>query len=103
MTSNTPEAQISANAAGNPAVQAKTAHRAPPNFDDLPDSALLRESQLVPSPKRPGVPALLPISGPTLWRMVKAGEFPAPIKLTGRITAWRAGQVREWLQSRVSA
>lgn len=79
----------------------KEAQHAAPNFDELPDSALLRESQLVP--KRKGMPALLPISAPTLWRMVKAGDFPAPIKLTGRITAWRAGEVRNWLNTRATA
>ena len=31
-------------------------------FDNLPDSAFIRESQLVQSPKRPGNPAPLPFS-----------------------------------------
>ena len=66
-------------------------------FDQLPDCALLRESQLVPSSKRPGVHALLPFSAPTLWRKVKAGQFPKPLKLGPRITAWRCGDVRQWL------
>lgn len=43
------------------------------NFDALPDSAFIRESQLVQSPKRPDSPAPLPFSAPTLWRKVKAG------------------------------
>jgi predicted DNA-binding transcriptional regulator AlpA len=67
-----------------------------PAFDQLPDSALIRESHLVPSPKRPG-PAILPFSGPTLWRRVKAGQFPKPIKLSERVTCWRVGDVRRWL------
>ncbi len=49
------------------------------NFDTLPDSAFIRESQLVQSPKRPDTPAPLPFSAPTLWRKVKAGTFPAPV------------------------
>ncbi|MBV7459055.1 MULTISPECIES: AlpA family phage regulatory protein [unclassified Acidovorax] len=68
-------------------------------FDTLPDSAFIRESQLVQSPKRPGLPAPLPFSAPTLWRMVKAGRFPAPIKLSDRITAWNVGSVRAWIAS----
>jgi len=40
-------------------------------FDQLPDSAYIRESQLVQSPKRPNSTAPLPFSAPTLWRMVK--------------------------------
>ncbi len=75
-----------------PAPQAAPA----PAFDQLPDSALLREAHLVPSPKRPG-PAILPFSGPTLWRMVRAGTFPKPLKLSARVTCWRVGDVRQWL------
>ena len=69
------------------------------NFDALPDSAFIRESQLVQSPKRPDTPAPLPFSAPTLWRKVKAGTFPAPIKLSDRITAWNVGDVRAWIAS----
>lgn len=69
-----------------------------PSFDELPDSAYIRESQLVQSHKRPRIPAPLPFSPPTLWRMVRAGTFPKPVKLSSRITAWRVGEVREWLK-----
>ena len=66
-------------------------------FDALPDSAFIRESQMVQSPKRPGTPAPLPFSAPTLWRKVKAGTFPKPIKLSARVTAWNVGAVRAWM------
>lgn len=66
-------------------------------FDTLPDSAFIRESQLVQSPKRPGIPAPLPFSAPTLWRKVKAGTFPQPVKLSQRVTAWNIGAVRAWM------
>ena len=69
------------------------------NFDNLPDSAFIRESQLVQSPKRPASPAPLPFSAPTLWRKVKAGTFPAPVKLADRVTAWKVGDVRAWIAS----
>ena len=67
------------------------------NFDSLPDSAFIRESQLVQSPKRPDTPAPLPFSAPTLWRKVKAGTFPKPVKLSERVTAWQVGDVRAWI------
>jgi len=70
-----------------------------PSFDTLPDSALIREAQLVQSPKRPDRPALLPFSGATLWRKVKAGTFPQPLKLGAKITAFKVGEVRAWLNS----
>ena len=70
-----------------------------PSFDALSDGAYIREAQLVQSPKRPGVPVPLPFSAPTLWRKVRAGTFPKPLKLSQRVTAWRVGDVREWLRT----
>ena len=69
------------------------------NFDTLPDGAFIRQSQLVQSPKRPEAQAPLPFSAPTLWRKVKAGTFPKPIKLSDRVTAWKVGDVRAWIAS----
>lgn len=62
----------------------------PIRFNDLPDAALLREKELLP---------ILPWSAPTLWRRVKTGSFPQPIRMEGRITAWRWGDVRQWLDA----
>ena len=73
------------------------------NFDDLPDSAYIREAQLVRSPKRPDTPTPLPFSAPTLWRKVAAGTFPKPVKLSERITAWRVGDVRTFLAAQSNA
>jgi prophage regulatory protein len=39
----------------------------------------------------------VPFSPATLWRKVRAGEFPAPVKLSERVTAWNVGDVRRWL------
>ncbi len=72
-------------------------------FDAMPNSAYLREAQLVQSPKRPGAPAPLPFSANTLWRKVRSGEFPKPIKLGPRITAWKAGDVRAWINAQAAA
>jgi predicted DNA-binding transcriptional regulator AlpA len=72
-------------------------------FDALPNSAYLRESQLVQSAKRPGSPALLPFSAPTLWRKVRAGTFPKPVRLSERVTAWSVGAVRDWIDAQSSA
>jgi hypothetical protein len=72
-------------------------------FDALPDSAFIRESQLVQSPKRPDHPAPLPFSAPTLWRKVKAGTFPKPIKLSERVTCWKVSEVRAWMTAQALA
>jgi prophage regulatory protein len=72
-------------------------------FDALPDSAWLRESQLVRSCKSPdSAVAPLPFSAPTLWRMVKTGKFPKPTKLSAGVTAWQAGQIRAWMAAQAN-
>jgi prophage regulatory protein len=73
-----------------------------PSFDTLPDSAFIREAQLVQSPKRPLTPAPLPFSAPTLWRKVKAGTFPKPVKLSERVTAFNVGAVRAWIATQMT-
>lgn len=73
-----------------------------PSFDALPDGAFIRESQLIQSPKRPTTPAPLPFSAATLWRMVKTGKFPKPLRLAPRVTAWKVGDVREWIKSQAA-
>jgi len=49
----------------------------------------LREKQLLEH--------YLPFSGSTLWRKVRAGDFPEPVKLGPAITAWREREVASWL------
>ena len=49
---------------------------------------------------RPGKPGMIPMSSATLWRAVKAGKFPAPIKLSERVTAWELAAVVAWLRAR---
>jgi prophage regulatory protein len=44
------------------------------------------------------IPAIVPFSPATLWRKVNSKDFPAPVKLSERITAWRVEDVRDWLQ-----
>lgn len=66
-------------------------------FSGLSDAAYVRQAQLVRSTKHPDSTAPLPFSAPTLWRKVRDGTFPKPIKLGARITAWKVGDVRQWL------
>lgn len=59
-------------------------------FDNLSDEALLREKQLHEV-------QVIPFSASTLWRKVKDGNFPKPIKLSDQITVWRVKDIRQWL------
>ena len=58
----------------------------------LPASGFLRQSQLIP--------AILPVSVSTLWRMVKRGDFPVPHKISQRVTAWCKDDVQRWLDDK---
>ncbi len=69
-------------------------------FDHFPDSAYVREAQIIQNSSKPNDKAPIPFSSPTLWREVKAGTFPRPIKLSKRVTAWKVGDIRAWLKAR---
>lgn len=43
---------------------------------------------------------IVPMSKATIWRKLKDGTFPKPIKLGDRITAWRLDDIEEWLAAR---
>jgi hypothetical protein len=70
----------------------------PSDFSKLDDEAYVRQSALIQSRKNPN--GIVPVSAATLWRKVRNGTFPAPIKLSDRITAWRVGDIRAWLIQR---
>ena len=63
-------------------------------FDDLPDSGFIRQAQLIPS--------VVPFNSATLWRKCKTGQFPKPVKLSERVTAWNVGTVRAWLTAQAA-
>jgi prophage regulatory protein len=58
-------------------------------YGAMPATGYMRQSQLIP--------AIFPFSSATLWRKVKAGTFPKPVKLGPRITAWRVEDIRKLL------
>ncbi|NDV12490.1 helix-turn-helix transcriptional regulator [Crenobacter caeni] len=68
----------------------------------LPQTGFVRQPLLV-GDTRTGTPGVLPFSPSTLWRRVRAGTFPAPVKLSERVTAWRAEDVRRWLDEQGQA
>jgi hypothetical protein len=54
------------------------------NFEALPSDALVRINV---------VAAHEACSGSTIWRRIRLGVFPKPVK-QGGITAWRVGDIR---------
>ena len=43
------------------------------------------------------------LSRSTLYVMVNENQFPVPVRLRARAVAWRASQVREWMDTRPEA
>ena len=60
-------------------------------FDDLPDSAFIRQRDLM---------TVFPFSESQLWRLIRLKQFPPPISLSARVTVWKVRDVRRWLASR---
>ena len=67
----------------------------PSSFVPLSELSYVRQSQLIPH--------IVPFSAATLWRKVKSGDFPKPVKLSKRITAWRAEDISAWMQTRLES
>jgi prophage regulatory protein len=87
----------------------------------LPETGYLRQAQIIgetavtpeqaeanrrrgkgPRRPRPGIAPIIPISSASFWRRVQSGEFPAPVKLSERVTAWRCEDVRHWLDAQTA-
>ena len=54
----------------------------------LPVTGLSRLSQILP---------YLPIAKSTVEVWVKKGKFPAPVKLSATVTAWKNSDIHAWL------
>jgi prophage regulatory protein len=50
--------------------------------------------------RKPAVLERVPMSDTTLWRRVKDGGFPAPVKISTNAIAWRESDVDHWIESR---
>ena len=61
-------------------------------FDALPDVALIQIRPLINF-------KVVPYSATTIWRKCRSGEFPSPIKVSPGVTAWRVGEIRDYLKS----
>lgn len=58
---------------------------------EFPQTGFVRQPELIPNP--------IPFSPATLWRKVKDGTFPAPYRISERVTAWRVEDIRAWMES----
>lgn len=56
-----------------------------PEVQELPQTGLLRIKQVL---------RFVPVSRSTWWAGVKDGRFPKPLKLSARVTCWKAVDIR---------
>lgn len=50
--------------------------------------------------RRPEVEKITALSRSTIYRLMDAGEFPRPIRLTKKAVAWSEADILDWLASR---
>ncbi len=43
---------------------------------------------------------LVPVSHATIWDWVQDNKFPAPIKLSEKVTVWRRDEVIAWIEAK---
>jgi prophage regulatory protein len=60
-------------------------------IQELPQTGLLRIKQVL---------LFVPISRSAWWQGVKTGRYPQPLKLSERVTCWRASDIRALVEGR---
>jgi hypothetical protein len=64
----------------------------------IPETGFLRLSQILGNPKsNPPTPPIIPISKSSWWQGVSSGRYPAPLKLSPKVTVWRVEDIREMI------
>lgn len=63
--------------------------------------ALYRIPSITGGPDGNGVrqEPLIPVSPATIWRWVRAGRFPKPVKLGPGVTAWRGADLITFIEN----
>ena len=58
-----------------------------------PTGGLLREKHVL---------KLVPVAHSTLWNWVRGGKFPAPIKLSEKVSVWSRDEVLAWVEAKLA-
>lgn len=48
------------------------------------------------------IPAIIPVGKTTWWAGIKSGRYPQPIKLSPRVTVWRASDIYALVENGVT-
>lgn len=70
------------------------------SINSIPETGYLRVAQILGNPRsNPPIPPLFPVGKSTWWAGVRSGRYPKGVKLSERITAWRAEDIRALIDS----
>ncbi|WP_028725899.1 helix-turn-helix transcriptional regulator [Paracoccus zeaxanthinifaciens] len=50
--------------------------------------------------RRPAIEELTGLSRSTIYNLMQKGDFPKPVKLTGKAVGWSESAISDWLASR---
>lgn len=64
-------------------------------MQQVPREGFMRVSQIIGDRENPGP---IPVSRAHWYKGVKAGRYPAPVKLSERVVAWRASDIRKLIE-----
>lgn len=53
--------------------------------------------------RKPAVLERLGLSGTTIWRLERAGQFPKSIRLSPGAVAWKERDIEDWIAARAEA
>jgi prophage regulatory protein len=69
-------------------------------MNQLPETGFLRLPQIIGDPRaEPPIPPIVPVKKSSWWAGCKSGRYPAPVKLSPRVTVWRVEDIRAFLAS----
>lgn len=67
-------------------------------MNHIPETGFLRIRQII-GDKKAGIPPLIPVCRSAWWSGVKAGRYPAGIKLSPGVTVWRVAEIKALIAS----
>ena len=53
--------------------------------------------------RRPEVQAITGLSCAGIYKLMRSGKFPEPIKVTSRAVRWKSEEIQSWIESRPRA
>jgi prophage regulatory protein len=69
-------------------------------LDDKPGAALLAASVRDVLIRIDNVCAVTGLSVPTIYRLMRKGAFPRPVKITASARAWKLSEIIAWVETR---